>query len=91
MMARTHTIEIDEATAATLKARAVEYGLSVSELVAEMTALQDAAVVLSSEDITELDRQWAAIKAGQPTVPQEDVTRWLQTWGAPGFKPWHSK
>jgi predicted transcriptional regulator len=53
-----------------------------------MTALQDAPVVVSSEDIGELDRQWAVIKAGEPTVPHEDVARWLQTWGTPAFKPW---
>jgi predicted transcriptional regulator len=91
MMGKTQKIEVDEATAATLKTRAAEHGLSVSELVAEMTALQDAVVVLSAEDIGELDRQWAAIKAGESTVPHEDVTRWLQTWGTPGFKPWHDR
>ena len=90
-MAKTHRIDIDEATAAVLKARAAEHRVSVAELVAEMTALQDAPVVVFSEDIAELDRQWAAIKAGEPTVPHEEVARWLQTWGTPAFKPWHKR
>jgi len=89
MTAKTHTIEVDEATAATLKTRAAERGLSVSELLTEMTALQERPAALSSEEIAELDRQWAAVKAGEPTVPHEDIVRWLQTWGTPAFKPWH--
>ena len=90
-MVKTHRIDVDEATAAVLKARAAEHGVSVAELVAEMTALQDAPVVVFSEDIAELDRQWAALKAGEPTVLHEDVTRWLQTWGTPAFKSWHKR
>jgi hypothetical protein len=35
-----------------------------------------------------LDRQWTAIKAGQPTVAHDDVVRRLDTWGTPGFRPW---
>jgi predicted transcriptional regulator len=46
-------------------------------------------VVPSDEDIAELDRQWAEIEAGAPTVPHEKVARWLETWGTPAFKPWH--
>jgi predicted transcriptional regulator len=39
-------------------------------------------------ELDELDRQWAAIKAGEPTVAHDDVVRWLDTWGAPSFRPW---
>ena len=42
-------------------------------------------------EAAELDRQWAAIKAGEPTVPHEDVVRWLDTWGTPRFRPWNSQ
>lgn len=91
MRAKTHIIEIDAATAATLESRATEQGLSVSELVAEMTMLQGTPVVASSEEIAELDRQWAAVKAGEPTVPHDDVARWLETWGTPAFKPWREQ
>ena len=91
MTAKKQTIELDKATAATLKTRAIERGLSISELVAEMTALQSAPVVLSAEELLELDRQWKSIKAGEPTVPHEDVVRWLRTWGTPDFKPWRNQ
>jgi predicted transcriptional regulator len=42
-------------------------------------------------DCSELDRQWAAIEAGEPTVPHEQVARWLETWGTPDFRPWHER
>jgi predicted transcriptional regulator len=41
-----------------------------------------------AEDIAELDRRWAKIAAGEPTIPHEDVVRWLNTWGTPEYKPW---
>jgi predicted transcriptional regulator len=85
------TIEVDEATATELESRAAERGLSVSELVAEMTAIQSSAVVLSSEELAELDRQWTAVKSGEPTVPHEHVVRWLETWGTPAFRPWDNR
>ena len=91
MNVKLRKIEVDEATASVLEARAAASGLTVSELVAEMTALHSAPIVLSAEDITDLDRQWAAIKAGEPTVPHEDIVRWLHTWGTPGFEPWQNQ
>ena len=91
MSTKTRTIELDEATADALESSAAERGVSVSELVAGMTALQSSAVVLSSDELDELDRQWAAIKAGEPTIPHEEVARWLDTWGTPAFKPWHRR
>ena len=84
-------IEVDEATAAALAARAAERGLTVSELVAEMAAQQGAPVTLPPEDLAELDRQWAAIKGGERTVPHDQVVRWLETWGTPAFRPWNSR
>jgi predicted transcriptional regulator len=81
------TIELDDTTAAALESRAAEVGLSVSELLAEWVAPQRA-VAISADALADLDRQWAAIKAGEPTVPHQDVVRWLDTWGTPGFRPW---
>lgn len=90
-MAKTQTIEVDETTAARLKSQAAAQGLTVAQLVAEMTVLQSEPVVLSPESIAELDRQWNAIAAGEPTVPHEEVARWLKTWGTPDFKPWQGR
>ena len=42
-------------------------------------------------EVAEFDRQWAAIKAGEPTVSHENVVRWLDTWGTPRFRPWNSQ
>ena len=86
MMSRdTDTIEVDKATADTLKARAAERGVSVAELLAEMVR-EVGAVEVDPAEIAELDRRWAKIKAGEATVPHEDVVRWLNTWGTPGAK-----
>jgi hypothetical protein len=96
MTATKRTIEVDDATAAALESRATEAGLSVAELLAQWAALPSApadlpAEGLAEEDLADLDRQWAAIKAGAPTAPHEDVVRWLDTWGTPAFRPWSSR
>jgi hypothetical protein len=91
MSTKTHTIEIDAATAATLERRAAAQGLSVAELIAGLTALHGAPLALPSGDIAALDRQWAAIAAGEATVKHEDVARWLETWGTPAFRPWQAR
>jgi predicted transcriptional regulator len=84
-------IEVDDATAAALESRAAAIGLSVPELLAEMVAIQSAPAELSSAELAELDRQWAAIEAGELTVPHEDVVRWLETWGTPNFRSWKDR
>jgi predicted transcriptional regulator len=91
MNTSTRTIEVDVRTAELLEARAAEEGVSVSEFVAGLTALATSPVALSSDELAELDRRWAAIKAGEPTVPHEEVARWLETWGTPEFKRWHER
>lgn len=58
-------IEIEESTATALEAHAAELGLSVSELLAEMVG---ASAKLSDAEMADLDRQWAAIKNGEPTA-----------------------
>ena len=84
-------IEVDEATASTLESRAAERGLSVSDLIAEMTAMHDTGTVFPRDEIAELDRQWKAIKSGEATVRHEKVVRWLQTWGTPSYRPWNHR
>ncbi len=37
-------------------------------------------------DIAELDRRWAAIEAGEPTISNDVVVQWLQTWGGTGIQ-----
>ena len=88
---KTHTIEIDEATATALKTRAAERGMSVSELVAELVALDGEPIEVDSSEIVELDRRWQAIEGGRGTVANAEVVRWLRTWGTPAFRPWQKK
>jgi predicted transcriptional regulator len=88
MNIKLRTIEVDDATATALETRAAEVGLSVPELLAEIVAVKGAAANLSHDEMDDLDRQWAAIKAGEPTVAHDDVVHWLDTWGTSGFQPW---
>jgi hypothetical protein len=83
MNAPKRLIEVDEQTAIALEARAAERGLSVPDLLAEITSLATSPEALSADDVTELDRRWAAIEAGEPTVSNDAVVRWLRTWGSP--------
>jgi predicted transcriptional regulator len=91
MTAAKRNIEVDEATASTLESRAAKRGLSVSDLIAEMTANHGSGSVFPRDEIAELDRQWKAVKSGEATVPHEKVVRWLQTWGTPSYRPWNDR
>ena len=44
-------------------------------------------LAIDADEIAELDRRWAAVESGEPTVPHDEVVRWLQTWGTPAFTP----
>lgn len=81
-------IEIDEQTADVLQTRAVELGVTVSELVAELATLESEPIAIESGEIGELDRRWKKVEGGENTVPQERVVRWLRTWGTARFGPW---
>ncbi len=81
-------IEVDEQTADVLHTRAAELGVTVSELVAELAALESEPIEAEADAIAELDRRWSKIGAGGRTVPNDRVVRWLRTWGTPGFQPW---
>ena len=84
-------IEVDEQTAEVLQARAAELGVTVSELVTELATLETEPIAVESGEIAELDRRWKKIEAGEQTVPQERVVRWLRTWGTARFQPWPSR
>ncbi len=91
MTSKTHIVELDEETALSLQTQARELGLSVSELVAQMAILQTQPVRVAEDELDDLDRQWAAIKAGEPTVAHDEVVQWLESWGRPDFKPWRDR
>jgi hypothetical protein len=87
MSRKMDVIEVDKTTADALKARAADRGISVAELLSEL-ANQAGAVTADPSVVAELDRRWAKVEAGERTVPNADVVRWLETWGSPDFKPW---
>jgi predicted transcriptional regulator len=86
MTHQTATIEVDQATADALRTRAAERGISVAQLLAEV-ASESGPVVADAAEIAELDRRWSKVKAGETTVPHDDVVRWLDTWGTSAFRP----
>jgi predicted transcriptional regulator len=47
-----------------------------------------ASAAIDLDELAELERRWAAIEAGEATVPHDEVVRWLETWGTPAFRPW---
>jgi len=88
---KTQTIEIDDDTATALKQRAAERGVSVPELVAELVSLGTGPVEADGDDVAELDRRWKAFEAQSSVASNEEVVRWLQTWGTPAFRNWRNR
>ena len=88
---KTQTIEVDDDTATALKQRARQRGLTVPELVAELVTLETGAVDADAADIAELDRRWNAFEAQGSVAANDDVVRWLQTWGTPAFRSWRKR
>jgi hypothetical protein len=88
---KTQLIEIDDDTAMALKQRAAERGLSVPELVAELVTLEAGPANADVDDIAELDRRWRASEGRGSVAANDDVVRWLQTWGAPAFRSWRNR
>ena len=70
-----------------LQTRAAELGVTVSQLIAELAALDGAARDAGADEIAELDRRSARAAEG-PRVPHDRVVQWLRTWGTPGFRQW---
>jgi|HubBroStandDraft_6_1064221.scaffolds.fasta_scaffold540873_2 hypothetical protein len=86
MNVKLRKIEVDDATATALEARAAAAGVSVPELIAQLVSSAGGSAKVSPTELADLDCQWAAIKAGEPTVAHADVVRWLDTWGTPGYR-----
>jgi hypothetical protein len=91
MNVKIRNIPVDADTAERLEARATARGMSVSELLAELLVFDLEPMAADIEAISELDRRWSTVKSGRATVPNDDVVRWLQTWGTPAFRRWHDR
>ena len=81
------SIEVDKHTADVLQARAAELGVTVSQLIAELAALDGASREADIDEVAELDRRSTNAAEGS-RVPHDRVVQWLRTWGTPGFRPW---
>lgn len=81
------SIEVDKHTADMLQTRAAELGVTVSQLIAELAALDGAPRETDADEVAELDRRSAGAAEGS-RVPHDRVVQWLRTWGTPGFRPW---
>ena len=99
MSTKTHTIEVDEATAEGLEARAAARGMTVAQLVADLAgteeslpadlqALRDASDGPWAPNILAEDaRRLADFHRTREAVPWDDVKAWMQTWGSPKEPP----
>jgi predicted transcriptional regulator len=88
---KTRSIEVDDDTATALTQRAAERGVSVPELVAELVTLEAGPVIAEAGEIAELDRRWEAFETQNSVAANDDVVRWLQTWGTPAFRSWRKR
>ena len=81
------SIEVDKRTADVLQTRAADLGVTVSQLIAELAALDGGSREAETDEVAELDRRSASAAEGS-RVPHDRVVQWLRTWGTPGFRPW---
>ena len=88
---KTQTIEVDDSTALVLQQRAAERGVTVPELVAELATIAVGPLEVYAADVAELDRRWRAFEAQDSVTSNDEVVRWLQTWGTPAFRSWRNR
>jgi hypothetical protein len=95
MASRTHTIEVDEATADVLEARAAARGMTVAEFLADLVGAEDVLPPAletmreqgrgpwAPEVLAEDARRLAEFRRTREAVPWDDVKAWMQSWGKP--------
>ncbi len=80
----TLSLRIDRKLSDKLEKRARQAKRSKSALA---TYAIDSFFRIEDEELARIRRTQAAIRAGEPTVPNEDVMRWVKSWGTPGELP----
>ena len=99
MNPKVRSLQVDAKTADLLEARAAARGLSVSDLLADLVAADDAlppaleamriagtgpwAPTVLAEDA----RRLAAFKRTRKGVPWDEVEAWMKSWGTPDELP----
>ncbi len=99
MTAKVRTIELDSETAGRLEAWAEERGLSIAQLLAELTSAEQSlprdweAMRKSGrgpwapEVLAEDARRLAGSELSCEGVPWDEVRAWMQSWGTPEELP----
>jgi hypothetical protein len=92
-------IEVDEATALVLEARAAARGITVAQLIADLAGAQEALPAelqalrgaaegpWAADVLAEDERRLADYRRTREAASWEDVKAWMQTWGKPGELP----
>jgi|SRR3712207_4963454 len=100
MNERVRMIEVDEATAKALEARAAACGITVSELLADLAGVHDEPWAedlermraagegpWSPEVLSEDEQRLAEFERTREGVPWEEVSAWMRSWGTPHELP----
>lgn len=98
MIAKMRKIEIDEDTADRLEARAAARGISVSELIAELSGrdtgnarprghAQGRQRALGPDILAENARRIEDFQRSGEAIPWDEVRAWMQSWGTPDELP----
>lgn len=99
MTVKLRTIEIDAEIAERLEARAAARGVSVSELIAELSGARPALPPdleairregkgpWSPAALAEDKRRWAEFQRTGEAVPWEELRAWMESWGTPNQPP----
>lgn len=80
-------IDLPAALVKRLKAQADASGESVEALISRALASWLGDDDADARTLAELERRWADVEAGAPTHANENVVRWLRSWGASEFRP----
>lgn len=80
----TLSLRIDRKLSDKLEKHAKRYKRSKSSLAA--IAIENFLEIQQIE-VERIKRTIARVKAGEPTVPHEDVMRWIKSWGTPNELP----
>lgn len=99
MNVKVRNLQVDARTAELLEARAAARGLSVSELLADIAAADDAlppaleAMRIAGtgpwapDVLAEDARRLAEFKRTHEGVPWDEVEAWMKSWGTPHERP----
>jgi len=99
MTVKVRNLQVDARIAELLEARAAARGLSVSELLADLAAADEALPPMleamraagtgpwAPDVLADDARRLAAFKRSREGLPWDEVEAWMKTWGTPQERP----